>query len=916
MNILKPLILILFFGLTLPVWAQTTRLPQTETRPVIPEWPLPVFDKREFNVIEFGAEPNNQQKFMTALNGAIDECHQAGGGRVRIPKGIWLSGPIHLKSNVNLHLDEGAEVRFSQKFDDYLPVVLIQRGGFFCYNYSPFIYARNQSNIAITGRGTLNGQGQAWWPWKKKQPGMIELFRMGKARVPVEQRVFGTEEAGVRPPFIQFLECQDIFLEGVTLLDGPSWNVHPVFCENVTIKGIKIHSHGPNNDGIDPDGCKNVRIEDCLIDVGDDNICLKSGRDEEAWEIGRPCENVIVRRCTTVAGHGGFVIGSEMSAGVRNVIVEDCHFRGTQRGLRFKSRLGRGGVVENIFIRNITMDSIRNEAIIADLQYDGEPIERNMNYERIRSQDVPVFRNFSIENVTCRYAKTAVLLRGLPEDSTIYNLRFKNIRIQALNGISSQHIQSVSFENVQIESVPPGIKIGRIQPRHAREIKASNWSVGAETMDRDFTIYANWRAYLGPLGFKKARVQSGWMRTELTKGKYDWEWLDNIVDDMNQQGVRPWLSLSYGNPLYCTFEGDSRGDIPRTPEAKNAWANYVEAIVERYKDKVLEWEIWNEPRMGKGITPEEYADLVIQTATIIKRIQPHSKVIILALDHSHLKALVDEDFCAQKYPQTIETKKEAITCVYARRVMDLIKEAEKLYLIDILSYHPYEFNPDEITDVSLAFRSFAKSYGSHISIFQGECGVPSEINQKRALANFPWTERSQAKWALRRLLNDAAYNIPSSYFSIADMCYNDEINRKGLLKSRPDKTIEKPKLAYYALQNLAAIFDETLQPTRRELATMQSNNSLALFAFEDKNNLGLVALWLKDEIPSDEDRWTVTDVMIDHTHFEDPVYVDLLTGEVRQLRTGQSTNYVTLKNIRIPDYPVLIADRKLLNILP
>jgi polygalacturonase len=322
-----------------------------------------------------------------------------------------------------------------------------------CYNYSPPLYAYRCENIAVTGSGTLNGQGQAWWPWKNRQPGMVQLFEMGKKRVPVEQRVFGTEEAGVRPPFIQFIECKNVYLQGVTVIDGPSWNVHPVFCENVIIRGIKVVAHGANNDGINPDGCKNVLIEDCYVDAGDDALTMKSGRDEEAWEIGRPLENVIIRRCTVKQGNGGFVVGTEMSAGIRNILVENCHFDGTRRGLRFKSRAGRGGTVENIWVRNITMENIREEAIVFDLLYDGEPIEKDMNYQGRNTilENAPTFRNFHIENVTCRRALTALRLAGLP-GNWLRELNFKNIEITSENGLISSDVHDLNFIDVRLTS--------------------------------------------------------------------------------------------------------------------------------------------------------------------------------------------------------------------------------------------------------------------------------------------------------------------------------------------------------------------------------------------------------------------------------------------------------------------------------
>ena len=416
-----------------------------------PDLTPPVFPDKHFDIRKYGAKKDNIAANTKAVRQAIEACVKNGGGKVIIPQGVWDIGPIHLKSNVNLHLEDGAELRFSQKFEDYLPVTLVQRGGVFCHTYSPFVYAHQCENIAVTGNGILNGQGQVWWPWAKRQPGMTQLWEMGKTGVPVDQRIFGTVEAGVRPPFVHFIDCKNVFMEGVTLIDGPSWNLHPVFCENMIIRNIKISAHGPNNDGIDPDGCKNMLIEDCDIDAGDDAICLKSGRDEEAWRNGRPCENIVIRRCITRAGHGGVVVGSEMSAGVRNILVEDCRFIGTQRGLRFKSYIGRGGIVENIWIRNITMSNIRGQAIEFDMQYDGEPIERDMKYGDIKhkTEHAPVFRDIRIENIVCDKSKVAIRLLGIPDDF-LKELYFKDIQIYSERGIDAVHLNDIVFDNVKI----------------------------------------------------------------------------------------------------------------------------------------------------------------------------------------------------------------------------------------------------------------------------------------------------------------------------------------------------------------------------------------------------------------------------------------------------------------------------------
>ncbi|MCX6908552.1 MAG: glycoside hydrolase family 28 protein, partial [Verrucomicrobia bacterium] len=321
-------------------------LPFPMTVPTAPEFPARTFDVRDYGAVAGGETLNTK-----AIAAAIAACAKAGGGRVLVPAGVWLTGPVHLRSKVELHVTESAELRFSRNYSDYLPVVYMQRGGVRCFNYSPLIYACDCTDVAVTGPGTLNGQGDAWWDWKNKQPGMKRLFEAGAKGVPVEQRVFGTEQDGVRPPFIQTIDCRNVLLEGFTLRDGPSWNIHPVTCENLIVRKVSVIAKGPNNDGIDPDSCKNVLIEDCLLDTGDDCICLKAGRDQDGWSVGRPCENILIRRCRTKRGHGGVVIGSEMSASVRNVFVHDCEFDGTERGVRIKSLPGRGGFIENVWFQ-------------------------------------------------------------------------------------------------------------------------------------------------------------------------------------------------------------------------------------------------------------------------------------------------------------------------------------------------------------------------------------------------------------------------------------------------------------------------------------------------------------------------------------------------------------------------------------
>jgi polygalacturonase len=431
-------------GIGAVVWAafRPERLVASDRVPALPfEMTVPVapfFASRVFDIRKYGAASGGLTLNTQAIAAAIAACSEAGGGRVLVPAGVWLTGPIHLKSSVELHVGEGAELRFSQRFEDYLPPVFMQRGGVRCYNYSPLIYARHCNNIAVTGRGTLNGQGDVWWDKMMGGPGMTRLYKAGSKGVPVEQRIFVTESDGVRPPFIQPIECSNVLLEGFTVNSGPAWNIHPVYCENVTVRGVSVITHGPNNDGIDPEACRNVLIEDCLLDTGDDCICLKAGHDEDGWAVGKPCENVIIRRCQAKRGHGGVVFGSEMSAGIRNVFVHDCRFDGTDRGIRIKSKPGRGGYVENLYFQDITMDRIVGAAIHMTFRY-GKTYSPNGKQPR--------FRNFQIRNVTCNSAKQAVVVEGLAENH-IQDVLLEDVRITAKRGLSAEYVKRLRLNRV------------------------------------------------------------------------------------------------------------------------------------------------------------------------------------------------------------------------------------------------------------------------------------------------------------------------------------------------------------------------------------------------------------------------------------------------------------------------------------
>jgi polygalacturonase len=402
----------------------------------------PSFPDRDFDVRSFGAVDDGLTLNTEAFRRAVDACHQEGGGLVRIPAGTWLSGPIHLRSGVNLHLDDGALVRFATDPAGYLPVVFTRWEGVECYNYSPLIYARDCENVAVSGGGVLDGQGQAWWHWKRLQQAAAKsLYDAEFEGIPVERRIFGTEEAALRPQFLQTIQCRNLLVEGVSFVNGPMWTVHPVYCENVLVRGITVRSEGPNTDGLNPDSCRNVLVEGCSFHTGDDCIAINSGMNEDGWRVGRPCENIVIRDCAMSEGHGAVAIGSGMSGGVRNVYVHDCRVTGGDQGVRLKSMRGRGGLVENVHFERIQMAGLRQEAIVLNMFYGSSTAAS-------RSDAPPAFRNVHVRNVTCEGAGVAAAIRGLPEQP-IEGVVLEDLRLRAVEGIRCQDAVDLTFSNVR-----------------------------------------------------------------------------------------------------------------------------------------------------------------------------------------------------------------------------------------------------------------------------------------------------------------------------------------------------------------------------------------------------------------------------------------------------------------------------------
>lgn len=407
-------------------WAQVPKILSAIKLPAIPA--------RDFNLKELGArgEGEDASEFFAA---AIESARKAGGGRIVVPAGNYRTGPIHLVSNTELHVEEGAEVHFIPDPERYLPAVKTRWEGMEMMGYSPLIYAHKCENVAVTGKGLIDGGADCntWWPWKglntkcdnstdegndnQHAPRKALMDEM-EAGVAVADRHYG-EKSFLRPPLVQFYECNNVLIEGVTLENSPFWVIHPVLCEGVTVRGVTTRSHGPNSDGCDPECCRNVLIEDCLFDNGDDCIAIKSGRNADGRRLNVPTENVVVRNCQMRDGHGGLVLGSELSGGVRNVFLEDCVMSSPhlERGLRIKTNAMRGGDIHDIYVRNLTIGQVKDVIVI------------NFYYEEGDQGDFdPNVYNIQVENLVCQQANRAFHIRGF-ERAPIRGLQISNSRI-------------------------------------------------------------------------------------------------------------------------------------------------------------------------------------------------------------------------------------------------------------------------------------------------------------------------------------------------------------------------------------------------------------------------------------------------------------------------------------------------------
>jgi len=461
----------------------------------MPQINVPQFQDQHVSITDFGAVGNGMDLCTGAFSKAINSLSDKGGGTVIVPVGVWFTGPIVFRSNINLHLERGAIILFSHDKNLYPLVETIFEGLATKRCQSP-ISGRNLTNVAITGDGAIDGNGQYWRALKKQSvtesywksfTATGGVFKRADYWYPSEQYLKGQQSSEMnvprdlkndeawnsirdflRPVMVNFIECKNLYLQGVLFQNSPAWNLHPLMCENVILDGVTVRnpSYAENGDGIDLESCKNTLIINSSFDVGDDGICIKSGKDEEGRRRARVCENLIVDNCTVFKGHGGFVVGSEMSGGARNMKVANCKFIGTDVGLRFKSKRGRGGVVENIYAENIAMLDIATEPLLFDLYYMGKSAVE-AQFDSVTGKTIipksdettPTFRNIHIKNISCTNANRAMYFNGLPENQ-IEGIYVENVMISSKKGGEIKESKHIVLKNIVIkQSEGPALKI-------------------------------------------------------------------------------------------------------------------------------------------------------------------------------------------------------------------------------------------------------------------------------------------------------------------------------------------------------------------------------------------------------------------------------------------------------------------------
>lgn len=457
---------------------------------------------------------------------------------------------------------------------------------------------------------------------------------------------------------------------------------------------------------------------------------------------------------------------------------------------------------------------------------------------------------------------------------------------------------------------------GQLKTKNTHEVESSNWILGCETLDRDMTDYHQYKYYLDPLGIRMLRFQAGWAKTEKEIGVYDWEWLDRIINDAIERNCIPWLETSYGNPIYPDGGGTNlSAGIPASEEALAAWDRWVKAMVVRYKDKVKDWEVWNEPNFGDNIinTPEDVAALNIRTAEIIKSIQPEAKISGLSMGH------IDLD--------------------YADSFFRYIHKHGKMHLFDNMTYHDYVYNPDANYCSVADLRRVLDKYAPEVKLRQGENGAPSEPGFGRgALGDYQWTELSQAKWNTRRMLGNLGHDIECSILGIIDMNYNasgpiTRLNVKGIIQSDSTRRAIRPKMAYYAMQNVTALFDHSLQRINKLHKTfnagasieageikyhLNTDRSLAVYGYKEKSTGNdLFTIWMDENIPQNINQMKNIRLILIGAQIDQPCYVDIISGAVFEVpadKWRKEGKQIIVEDLPVYDAPIVLTDKRIVSL--
>ena len=411
-------------------------------------------------ITDYGASSADDADNTQAIRRAIEDCSSRGGGQVVVPAGLWRTGPIQLKSRIDLHLDQDAKLSFSDRTEDYLPAVFTRFQGIEVMNYSSMIYAKDCENIAITGPGRIDGHGRSWQSWKDKQLDEFpKLYEMAKNNVPVSERVFGDRQIGLRPSLIQLISCHNVKLSGLNIENSPMWTIHPIYSENILIDGITIDTEGPNSDGIVIDSSSNVTVRNCLLETGDDSISIKSGLDHDGRQVGRPSENILIEDSRFTDGHSAIAIGSEMSGGVRNVLIRNLDISKIDQGIRIKSSPERGGRIENIRIEDISMRNMENALFEISLDYESDTVVSSAdNY-------YPVIRDIQLDRISAYDVEYAIRIIGLDE-LPIQGIRIDSFAAQSVKGISLKNVRDISLKNISGITVAPGSKLFNLENSH------------------------------------------------------------------------------------------------------------------------------------------------------------------------------------------------------------------------------------------------------------------------------------------------------------------------------------------------------------------------------------------------------------------------------------------------------------------